>query len=39
LHAEILGFRHPATGKTLRFETPPPEDFQQLTHALETGLD
>ncbi len=39
LHAEILGFRHPITGETLRFETPPPADFQQLKHALETGLD
>jgi len=38
LHAELLGFRHPATGKMLRFETPLPKDFQQLTHALETGL-
>jgi 23S rRNA pseudouridine1911/1915/1917 synthase len=38
LHAASLGFRHPATGETLFFETAPPEDFQQLTHALETGL-
>ncbi len=38
LHAEMLGFIHPATGENLRFETPPPEDFQQLTHAIETGL-
>ncbi len=27
LHARVLGFRHPATGKDLRFETPPPADF------------
>lgn len=39
LHAERLGFRHPVTGETLSFQTPPPEDFQQLTHALETVLD
>ncbi len=37
LHAELLGFRHPATGNQLHFETAPPKDFQQLTHALETG--
>ena len=30
LHAAILGFRHPATGAALRFETPLPPDFQAL---------
>ena len=34
LHAAILGFVHPVTGKTLRFETTPPADMQ----ALETRL-
>jgi 23S rRNA pseudouridine1911/1915/1917 synthase len=38
LHAEILGFKHPVTGDMLRFETAPPADFQQLSHAIETGL-
>ncbi len=38
LHAEILGFMHPMTGEKLRFETAPPKDFQQLSHAIETGL-
>jgi 23S rRNA pseudouridine1911/1915/1917 synthase len=38
LHAQTLGFVHPATGETLRFSTPPPADFQHLTHAIETGL-
>ncbi len=38
LHAEILGFNHPVTGEKLRFETAPPKDFQQLSHAIETGL-
>jgi 23S rRNA pseudouridine1911/1915/1917 synthase len=38
LHAEMLGFIHPVTGENLRFETQPPADFQQLTHAIETGL-
>ncbi len=36
LHAHLLGFRHPQTGRLLHFETPPPADFQQLRDALET---
>ena len=27
LHAELLGFVHPATGKPVRFTAPPPDDF------------
>jgi len=27
LHAAVLGFVHPRTGKRVRFEEPPPEDF------------
>ncbi len=38
LHAEILGFFHPITGESLRFETPPPEDFSRLVEVIETGL-
>ena len=34
LHAATLGFRHPATGAELRFETPLPQDFQALLSAL-----
>jgi 23S rRNA pseudouridine1911/1915/1917 synthase len=34
LHAETLGFIHPISGETLNFRTPPPADFQQLSHAL-----
>lgn len=34
LHAAVLGFVHPVTGETLRFETKPPEDMRQL----EVGL-
>jgi 23S rRNA pseudouridine1911/1915/1917 synthase len=34
LHASVLGFEHPATGKTLRFESPPPKDFARLLKAL-----
>lgn len=30
LHAAVLGFAHPVTGETLRFETPPPADMQAL---------
>ncbi len=28
LHARVLGFIHPVTGKTMRFEVDPPGDFQ-----------
>ncbi|MBX3227199.1 MAG: RluA family pseudouridine synthase [Labilithrix sp.] len=28
LHARVLGFVHPMTGKTMRFESDPPADFQ-----------
>ncbi|MDR3187963.1 MAG: RluA family pseudouridine synthase [Prevotellaceae bacterium] len=27
LHAQVLGFAHPATGQTMRFETPLPQDM------------
>ena len=30
LHAAVLGFIHPASGKTLRFESPLPEDMRKL---------
>jgi len=30
LHAELLEFEHPATGKPLRFEAPPPEEFAEI---------
>ncbi|MDO9222863.1 MAG: RluA family pseudouridine synthase [Caulobacter sp.] len=35
LHAAVLGFVHPVTGETLRFETPPPADMAALEAALE----
>ncbi len=38
LHAETLGFLHPGTGETLNFTAPPPDDFLQLIHTLQTGL-
>ncbi len=34
LHAARLGFRHPATGKTISFETRPPPDMQTLIKQL-----
>lgn len=30
LHAHLLGFKHPITGKQMRFESPLPESFQQI---------
>jgi 23S rRNA pseudouridine1911/1915/1917 synthase len=36
LHAAILGFEHPVTGETLRFETELPKDMQRLIGLLET---
>jgi 23S rRNA pseudouridine1911/1915/1917 synthase len=29
LHAAELGFEHPTDGRRMRFETPPPADFEQ----------
>jgi 23S rRNA pseudouridine1911/1915/1917 synthase len=34
LHAGILGFRHPATGETLRFTSEPPDDMIGLIATL-----
>ena len=34
LHAAILGFVHPVTNETMRFETAPPEDMRLLEEAL-----
>jgi 23S rRNA pseudouridine1911/1915/1917 synthase len=35
LHAAVLGFRHPITGETLRFESPLPDDMARLQSLLE----
>lgn len=35
LHAFLLGFLHPTTGKTLLFESKIPKDFNELTSYLE----
>lgn len=34
LHATVLAFEHPITGKAMRFETEPPKDFQEALRAL-----
>ncbi len=34
LHAAVLGFRHPVTGDTLRFEAPDPPDLAALVAAI-----
>jgi 23S rRNA pseudouridine1911/1915/1917 synthase len=34
LHACVLGFEHPRTGKALSFESPLPADMMQLLAAL-----
>jgi 23S rRNA pseudouridine1911/1915/1917 synthase len=34
LHARVLGFGHPRTGETLRFESAPPEEMRGLAEAL-----
>ncbi|WP_354071998.1 RluA family pseudouridine synthase [Caulobacter sp. 1776] len=36
LHAAVLGFVHPITGETLRFETPLPPDMAALQAGLES---
>ncbi len=37
LHAAVLGFVHPVTGETLRFETPLPEDMRVALDALRAA--
>ncbi len=34
LHAEVLGFDHPASGERLHYSAPPPEDFARVLQAL-----
>jgi 23S rRNA pseudouridine1911/1915/1917 synthase len=36
LHAEVLGFRHPVTGKGLRFMVPPPGEFEKFCSASQS---
>jgi len=37
LHASVLGFEHPLTDETLRFERSPPKDFARLLKALRAS--
>ncbi|MDO8877670.1 MAG: RluA family pseudouridine synthase [Pseudolabrys sp.] len=37
LHAAVLGFTHPVSGETLRFEAPLPADMARLVEALRIG--
>jgi len=37
LHAAVLGFTHPATGKRLRFEAPLPADLEAALRTLRAG--
>jgi len=34
LHAEVLTLRHPRTGKSMTWQTPPPEDFELAWNSL-----
>jgi 23S rRNA pseudouridine1911/1915/1917 synthase len=38
LHAAVLGFEHPRTGRKMRFEAPMPEALSQLHHELQLQL-
>jgi 23S rRNA pseudouridine1911/1915/1917 synthase len=38
LHATVLGFDHPSSGKPLRFESPAPDDFSTLLEALRLNV-
>jgi 23S rRNA pseudouridine1911/1915/1917 synthase len=38
LHAAVLGFEHPASGKPMRFESPAPADFGTLLDALRLNV-
>lgn len=37
LHARLLTFQHPRTGKTMSFEAPLPEDMEHLLESLESA--
>ena len=39
LHAATLGFRHPVTGRALRFTAPPPPDLAALMAVLESNRE
>jgi 23S rRNA pseudouridine1911/1915/1917 synthase len=35
LHAWAIGFEHPVSGETMRFERPPPADYAAVLSALD----
>ena len=37
LHAAVLGFEHPVTKETLRFESDPPQDIIDVLEALRSA--
>ena len=37
LHARVIGFTHPTTGKAMRFEREPPVDFRDLAETLRAA--
>lgn len=37
LHAQVLGFNHPLTGRWLEYSTPPPLYFEELLEGLRRG--
>ena len=37
LHARVLGFVHPRTGKYMEFEAPLPDYFQKILNDLESN--
>lgn len=39
LHAEQLGFRHPGTGKPMKFNAPLPVDLEDLVATLESQVE
>lgn len=39
LHAAVIGFEHPLTGKHLQFEAPLPEDMDKLLELLKKKVD
>ncbi|MBM3289068.1 MAG: RluA family pseudouridine synthase, partial [Candidatus Hydrogenedentes bacterium] len=38
LHAELVGFEHPATGQRVQFTAPPPEDFARALESLRGSV-
>lgn len=39
LHAQTIGFTHPATGEYVEFTKEPPADFQKLVNSIRNSID